>query len=153
MKIVTSPVVKFPGTVTLKEPLPLDACVIWEAALQDCKARPCQKGVSIIADLNKLKKDESDKAKEIMDAYNAHFYTCIDSTEQPHCRPAKTDIEAQVRMLQAVKPCVAEWNIDGFDLANPPGSPKAASSELIGWLITDSSNIYIGEEPDGDPNA
>jgi hypothetical protein len=153
MKIVTSPVTKFPGTVTLKEPLPLDACVMWEAAIQDCKARPCQKGLSIISEINKLQKDESEKMQEIIDNYNAHFFACIDSKEHPHCRPAKTDIEAQVRMLQVVKPCVAEWKIEGFDLANPPGSPKAARSELIGWLITEISKIYIGDDPAGDPNV
>jgi hypothetical protein len=153
MKIVTSPVSKFPGTVTIKDPLPLDACVIWEAALQDCKPRACHVGVSIVSEMSKLKKEEAEKGQEILKAYNAHFYDCITKTEQPHCKPGKTDIEAQVRMLQAFKPCISEWKIDGFDLANPPGSPKAARSEFVGWLITEIAKVYLGEEPEGDPNA
>lgn len=153
MRIVTSPVTKFPGTVTLKEPLPLDACVTWEAALQDCKAKPCRKALSLLMPIYQIQKEDLEQSKEILNAYNEHFYTCVESTEHPHCKAGKNDIEAQVRMLQAVRPCVSEWHIDGFDLANPPGSPKAARSELIAWLITEISKIYVGEEPDGDPNA
>ena len=150
MKTVTSPVKRFPGTVGLKDPLPLDACILWEAAIQDCNPKTCPTGREILLPFFALDKDDERRA-EIVTAYNQHFYACVESENIPRCKPGKTEIQAQARLLPAVKACVESWGIEGFDLSNPPGSPKAARSELIGWIIGEVNKLYLGEEPD--PNA
>jgi hypothetical protein len=55
-------------------------------------------------------------------------------------------------MLKALKACVEEWHIEGFDLSNPPGSPKVARSRFVAWLIGEVSAIYNEAEAVGDPN-
>ena len=141
-KLVTSPVIKFPGTVTLKDPLPLSACVEWEAALAECQPSPCNEGRKIL-----MKMVDVDERASIVDEYTKHFAGCKD------CRPGLSEVAAQERMLKVIKAMVESWSVPSFDLANPPGSPKTARSKFVGWIIGEISAVYNAEEPDGDPNA
>lgn len=147
MKVVTSPVTKFPGTVGIKDPIPLSACVEWEAGLEECQPTPCSEGKAILTQFWKT----PDKSKDEVSAeYEAHFTTCVESGGK--CKLGLTDTAAQARMIKPARACVEEWHIEGFDLANPPGSPKSARSRFIGWLITEISNVYNEAEAAGDPN-
>ena len=167
MKVITSPVTKFPGTVGIKDPIPLSACVEWEAGLAECQPSPCSEGRVI---LNKLwreqivaKKDASDEEKAeveaaeikrravVSDEYETHFVSCTEKGNG--CKLGLTDIEAQARMLKAIRACVETWEVPNFDLVNPPGSPKIARSQFIGWLIGEINKIYNEAEAAGDPNA
>ena len=143
-KKIESPVSRFPGSVVLKDPIPLSACVEWEAALTDCQAAPCADGRKIL--LGMLDADEEQRAA-IFDEYAVHFAGC------DKCRPTLSDTAAQERMIKAIRPCVEEWNIPAFDLSDPPGSPKIARSKFVAWIIGQISAIYNEAEPDGDPNA
>ena len=143
-KTIESPVKHFPGTVTLKDPLPLSACVEWEAGLDDCRPHPCPDGRKIIVDLADA---EADKRSGIVAEYGKHFASC------DKCKPGLSDTAAQERMIKAIRACILEWHINNFDLANPPGSPKLSRSKFVGWLIDEVTKVYVAEEPDGDPNA
>jgi hypothetical protein len=141
-KLVTSPVTKFPGTVTLKDPIPLSACVDWEAALAECQPSPCSEGRKILMQMIGV-----EERAEIIAEYTKHFAGCA------NCKPGLTEVAAQERMLKAIKPMVESWDVSGFDLVNPPGSPRAARSRFVAWVIGEISAVYNAEEPDGDPNA
>jgi hypothetical protein len=141
-KLVTSPVTKFPGTVTLKDPIPLSACVDWETALAECQPSPCHEGRKILMQMVGAEERES-----IVTEYTKHFAGCA------NCKPGLSEVAAQERMIKTIKSCVESWNVPGFDLANPPGSPKKARSQFVGWIIGEISAIYNAEDPDGDPNA
>jgi len=145
-KKIESPVEKFPGSVTLKDPIPLSACVEWEAALADCQPSPCSEGRKILAQFWRT----PEKERDVVSAeYETHFIACSESGGK--CRVGLTDTAAQMRMLKSVRACVETWEVPAFDLANPPGSPKIARSKFIGWIIGEIATIY--NEADGDPNA
>jgi hypothetical protein len=152
-KTITSPVTRFPGTVLLHDPLPLSAVVIWEEAQAECSARPCPTAVDILRGGLDLEDDDKAGKDKLMQEYAAHFVKCADSKDVPRCRRALPEAAAHVRMLPAIRACVAEWHIEGFDLANPPGSPKASRVKFMDWLIGEIQKLYVAEEPDGDPNA
>lgn len=143
-KKITSPVTRFPGSVTLLDPIPLSACVAWEAALADCQPAPCSDGQKILMQLWR----EPEKSRdEVALEYTEHFTAC------KNCRPGLSDTAAQERMIKAIRACVEAWDIPAFDLANPPGSPRVARSKFVAWLITEIGIIYNEAEADGDPNA
>lgn len=143
-KTITSPVTKFPGTVVLRDPIPLSACVEWEQALADCQQAPCQEGARI---LSQLWRNPDKKREAVIEEYTEHAIGC------KNCRPALSDTAAQERMIKAIRPCVESWDIPAFDLKDPPGSPKVARSKFIAWIIGEISTIYNEAEADGDPNA
>jgi hypothetical protein len=147
MKIVSSPVKKFPGTVGIKDPIPLSACVEWEAGLAECQPSPCSEGRRILTQFWRTPNKERDV---ISSEYEEHFTSCVEKGGK--CRSGLTDTAAQARMIKSLKACVEEWHVDGFDLANPPGSPKIARSQFVAWLIGEVSNIYNEAEAAGDPN-
>ena len=142
MKKVESPVTKFPGSVTIKDPIPLSACVEWEAALSDCQPSSCSDGKKIL-----MKMVGTEERADIIDEYTKHFAGC------EKCRPGLPETAAQERMLKAIKTCVESWNVSDFDLVNPPGSPKKARSQFVAWVIREINTVYNAEELDGDPNA
>jgi len=148
-KTITSPVPKFPGTVVLHDPLPLSAVVEWEEALADCKGHPCGAALKILSGMFAEGADRDAVAAE----YAAHYADCVESDRRPRCLPGLSDTAAQARTMKAIRPCVAEWHVENFDLANPPGSPKASRSRFVAWLIKEITDLYTEEDPTGDPNA
>jgi hypothetical protein len=143
-KTVTSPISRFPGSVVLKDPIPLSACVEWEEALADCHPKPCLRAREIRA---KTWQKDAPPKEEVIAEYMAHFEACKD------CKGALSDTAAQERMLKSVRTCVEKWDVPAFDLQNPPGSPKVVRSKFVAWIIGEINTIYNEAEPDGDPNA
>lgn len=144
-KKIESPVVRFPGSVTLKDPIPLSVCVEWETAMAECQPSPCSTGREILTQFWRT----PEKDREVVSVeYSKHFTECVESGGK--CRIGLSDTAAQVRLLPAIKACVESWEVPSFDLSNPPGSPKAARSKFIGWLVQEISLIY--NEAEGDPN-
>lgn len=144
-KVIESPVKKFPGTVTLKDPIPLDACVTWEQALDECGAKLCNVGQTLVSKI--VKGDE--KAREDL---TAHYLKCKE--DKTGCREPLPETQAQARIIPSIKTCIEEWKIEGFDLSNPPGSPKLSRSKLIAWLVKEINDLYIDEGLDqSDPNG
>jgi hypothetical protein len=141
---IDSPVTRFSGSVTIKDPLPLSACVEWEAALADCQSHPCADGRKILSGI--LGANDTTRA-DVIKEYAAHFSGCT------LCTPGLADTSAQERMMRAVRPCIEAWEIPAFDIENPPGSPKISRSKFVAWVIGEISRVYMAEEPDGDPNA
>jgi hypothetical protein len=137
--------------VVLYDPLPLAAVVEWEEALSDCRGRPCGAAIKIISRMFGAADAEAREA--ISEEYAAHYSDCSESDNRPRCTLPLSDTATQARMVTAVRPCVQEWHIDGFDLANPPGSPKMSRSKFVAWLIKEITDLYVAEDPVGDPNA
>jgi hypothetical protein len=57
-------------------------------------------------------------------------------------------------MLPGIIACVEKWELEG--IGNPPdpfpASPRADSRDLIAWLISVITRVYMGEEEKADPN-
>lgn len=138
---------RFTGSVEFRDPIPLDAVLAYEEALDRARPRLCM-------DAMELRKDSSDEGKR---AFLEHFIECCQKTELPHCRMGMSETAAQKEMLPAVLACVEAWHIAGID--NPtvrsfPGTPKQAASQFLAWLIDNIASIYAGEELDKtDPNG
>ena len=68
----------------------------------------------------------------------------------------KTTAGLHYAMLPAIFGCVAAWHIDGLDnptVENFPGTPRAAASQLVAWIIDCVMDVYRGEELEqADPN-
>ena len=116
-KVIKSPVEKFPGTVTLSEPLTMPQVVI----IDDCL----------------LTRREFFEEKEI-DGKRGYVLKAGAFWSQP-------DSVA----LEAIVQCVDDWNLKGMpeDVTAEtfPGSPRAASRQLVDWLITEILEVYQGE--------
>ena len=150
-KTVTSPVVRFGGTVDLKDPVPLLAAVSWEDAQNECRQHVCPKGITLIqAAMSAEKKDRASK----MDAFSAHFVECCNSDKKPHCREGLQGAAYHAKMIPAIRECVEAWNVPDFDLANPPGSPRDARAQFLDWLIREIETAYTDNGlAEQDPNA
>ena len=58
-------------------------------------------------------------------------------------------------VLPGIIACVEKWELEGIGDPTPdtfPASPRKASIELITWLMTEVSRVYVGEEEKADPN-
>ena len=55
-------------------------------------------------------------------------------------------------MLPGILACVETWELENLDPNKFPASPRRQSIELLTWLITEISSVYIGEEEKTDPN-
>jgi len=58
-------------------------------------------------------------------------------------------------ILPGICACVEKWELEGIDNPTPdtfPATPRKASVELITWLMTEVSRVYVGEEEKSDPN-
>jgi len=138
---------KFTGWVDFRDPIPLDAVLAYEEALNRARPRLCWEAME-------LRKVETDEGRQ---EFVKHFIDCCGKTDLPHCTPGMGETAAQKEMLPAVMACVEAWNIEG--ITNPtaktfPGTPKKAASQFLAWLIENIAAIYVGEELDkADPNG
>jgi len=67
-----------------------------------------------------------------------------------------TITDVNYAILPGVCACVEKWELEGLGELTPdtfPASPRKASIELINWLISEITRIYVGEEAKADPNA
>jgi hypothetical protein len=153
-KIITSPVARYSGTVTLRDPLPLDACVQWEEAQAAISARSCPEGIKLVQSAFSLKEEDKKGREKALAEYSAHFIDCCGSDRRPRCREAKAGAPRHAALLPAIRACVEDWRLDNFDPANPPGSPWKARTELIEWLVKEIEIVYNDNGlAEVDPNA
>ena len=77
---------------------------------------------------------------------------CIRDTQQLTGDITITDVNYS--MLPGIIACVEKWELEG--IGNPPdpfpASPRADSRDLIAWLISVITRVYMGEEEKADPN-
>jgi hypothetical protein len=77
---------------------------------------------------------------------------CIRDTQQLTGDITITDVNYS--MLPGIIACVEKWELEG--IGNPPdpfpASPRADSRDLIAWLISEITRVYMGEEEKADPN-
>ena len=155
MGAITSPVKRYPGTVTLPESLSLPACVAYEEARQAVAPQLCPEAFRI---RNKLAEAEEGKREAVLVELQEHLSTCFDSDKKPRCKPAVVGAAADKACVPAILACVSEWKLDGVPAkptaATFPGSPRADSAALVAWLMKEIEALYVGEGLDEpDPNA
>jgi len=160
----------FMGYVVFKDPIPYVDVVRYEEAMKDCQMQFCPKAVPLVLAYRdalekamqaneKNKKTLEAEAKQAGDALNEHTMTCCLQTEKPHCVAKKDDAQAQIVMLPAIFDCVEEWHIKGVSekplLEDFPGTPKAAVSKMVAWLLDCITEIIVGPQisESADPNA
>jgi hypothetical protein len=132
-KVITCPVEKWPGTVTISDPLSLPQV----SAIEKANAE---------ADLLRVNKWICGKCKKIHE-----------KPEQVNCEKCGAEIELwrtlpdgvsiamyRTPLMPAYLDCVEMWNLEG--LGNPPavfpGTPRVSSSRLAGWLIDEVRLLF-----------
>ena len=58
-------------------------------------------------------------------------------------------------LLPGICACVEKWELEGIVNPTPdtfPATPRKASIELITWLTSEITRVYVGEEEKADPN-
>jgi len=68
---------------------------------------------------------------------------------------ASTLTDFNYAILPGICACVEKWELEGIDNPTPetfPATPRKQSIELITWLMTEVSRVYVGEEEKADPN-
>lgn len=102
-KQITSPVKRWPGTVTISDPLTFPQVLKLEAALSEVRGR-----------------------EEV----------------------SKSEVDAL--LLPALLECVQEWRLENFpqgvNVDNFPATPRRPSAELIAWLLTEVTELYVEAE-------
>lgn len=116
-KVIQSPVKHFPGTVTLSEPLTLPQVV---------------------------------KIDECLLARKQYFEEVeVDGKHEYRLKDGSFWSNANTVEVGAIVECVDEWDLKNFpDAVTPdtfPGSPRAASVQLINWLVIEVLKVYRGE--------
>lgn len=100
--VITSPIKRFPGTVTIPAYLTFPQATAWEKAGQAAQA--------------------------LKDA------------------PGSTDAEYLGAWLPGIMAVVEAWNLEGFDPASPPSTPRMSVIRLITWLIGAITELYQDAE-------
>jgi hypothetical protein len=105
-KVITSPVKRWPGTVTLSDPLTFPQVIAFQDAI--------------------------DVADELGSSATVSKYNQA--------------------LLPGVLECVEAWELENFPspvgMDNFPATPRKASSDLIGWLVTELVKLFTDSEPD-----
>ena len=116
-KVIQSPVKHFPGTVTLSDPLSLPQVV----RIDEC----------LLARKQYFEETEVDGERSYTLKEGA-FWSNANTVE-----------------VEAILMCVEEWDLRGFTekvtADTFPGSPRAASVQLINWLVVEILRVYRGE--------
>ncbi len=124
-KIITSPVKKWPGTVTLSDPLSLPQAVKFQESIRDARNtyNKAFEAAGIDTDLQNAKEVDFEKIE-------------LSTAELSEVR------------LEAVLDCVEEWNLEGIESPpNPfPGSPAISSARLMQWLIGEITKLLTEDE-------
>jgi len=129
-KTLTSPVKRWPGTVTLPDYLTIPQAMAWEEAFNNSKDLLPEITPVIIGLDNKI----PELTKEQKDYVDKKFSSAWANA-----------------ILPGIMACVTEWNLEGLDKDNFPATPKQSRIELISWLITEISKLY--KEADEIPNG
>lgn len=123
-KVLTSPVKRWPGTITIPDFLTIDQAIKWEEAVK--------RADSILPECEPFKKGEKLTDKQ------------VDNIS------AKTSAKWVGMILPGILACVESWNI-GIDPNNFPATPPISRIKLISWIMSEISKLY--EEENEIPNA
>ena len=116
-KVIQSPVKKFPGTVTLSDPLTLPQVVI----IDDCLMT------------------RRDFFEEVEDGDNRVYKL------KPGMFWSKSDSLEVAAIVQCVDEWSLKGFPEKVTAETFPGSPRSASQAVINWLLTEIMNVYQGE--------
>jgi len=131
MKVITSPLERWKGTVTLADPLDMTQAMAIEDGLR-LPEHP---------ELTKLQEAYDDavldfgaesrqvmRAKKKLDSFRLP-YTLWDSQRIP-----------------AIQACVVSWDLEGFTRDPFPFSPREDTHRLVDWIFAELTQIYVGEK-------
>lgn len=123
-KTITSPIPRFPGTVTLSDPMMLPQAIAWERARERA---------------DEMLEFATDENGEIIPG-SGKFKAGIMPSER------------EAALLEGMRPTIEAWNLEGVDPEHFPFTPKADVTRLITWLMNEVGKVYYGEA-DEHPNA
>lgn len=127
-KIITSPVKRWRGTVTLSDPLTIPQVMAYEDAMRAGKEAALEHGNTVQV------KNKSGEEETQANFFSARYLYTI---------------------LPGVCACVEKWELEGLPAVvtaeNFPGSPKMDSARLLSWIIGEISKLYT--EAEEVPNA
>jgi len=123
MKEITSPVKKWPGTVTISDPLSLPQAVMFQHALRESRDKLIQGLEDAGVDVENAKDSDYDKVNLSLSELNVIY-------------------------IDAILGCVEEWSLDGIE--NPPkslpGTPSLSANKLVSWLIKEITTLFQEDE-------
>ena len=125
-KTIVSPVKKWPGSVTISDPLNISQAMAFEEAingLQEFRATLPKYEVT----------DKNGNKKSVVDTLSAKYRSLL---------------------IPGICACVEKWELDGLRVVTPdnfPATPKLSSARLALWLSDEITNLY--READEIPNA
>lgn len=133
-KVIISPIKRWPGTVTIADPLTFE-----QAKLVESGNRRPEKVMRIFREWKAAQEKYGENSKEAKNVLNESYaYFEYD------------DIQ-----IHAVVACVIEWHLDNFHTAdenkivtanNFPGSPRKDSHELVSWIFSELTKIFKGDD-------
>ena len=118
-KILTSPVKKWPGTITLPDFLTIGQAMAWEEAYANA--------TEILPEAEPIQKDEqltNDQINRVAATWAAKWTELI---------------------LPGIMACVESWNLEGLDHNNFPATPRMSRVTLVAWIVTEIKKLYDEE--------
>lgn len=129
--IITSPVKRWPGTVTIPDYLTFPQAMAWEEALNNAK--------NLLPNIDfDRKEDGSIDMSKMNPEYLEYF-------------KASRSVKYHKELLPGIMACVLEWNLKNFDSNNFPATPVQSRIDLINWIVSEITKLY--KEADEVPNA
>jgi len=126
-KVITSPVKKWPGSVTIADPLTVKQAMDIEESLDNANA---------------LIPEKSGDTEEEMKAWKNKVAEVVNSARYLYT------------LLPGLCGCVEKWELAGLGNVTPdnfPGSPKVSRALLFSWLMDEVVKLY--REAEEIPNA
>jgi hypothetical protein len=124
-KILTSPVKRWPGTITIPDFLTFDQAMAWEEALSN--------GKKLLPEIEFEYKDDGSIDTSKLTEEHLKFFGMTHSLKYAN------------EALPGIKACVLEWNLKDFDPENFPATPRQSRVDLIGWIISEITKLYKEE--------
>jgi len=115
-KVLTSPVKKWPGTITIPDYLTIPQAMAWEEAFDNAR--------SLLPECEPFKTGEKLTVKQIE--------TINDQTSSKWANA----------ILPGILACVESWNLEGFDPNKFPATPKTSRVILITWILGEITKLY-----------
>lgn len=128
MRTITSPVKRFPGTVTLPDYLTFPQAITWEKAIDEANALR-----------DPVLDNEGNPARD----KNGRVIRVTKS--------GVTEAEYLNVWTPALLSVVQAWSLDGFSVEPFQATPRAALISLFSWLIGEITALY--DDSEDIPNA
>ena len=143
-----SPSERWPGSVTLVDPMPMSMVLEYERLTRELGTHFCPVGLEL---LMKFQEEQDPDAKEVArKELNAHALECFESNEPGHCEMSKFGAKRDSVYLPFILRSVEKWELGNFPEAvteeSFPGTPRLESGQLFDWLVRCLDDIYSGNE-------